>query len=303
MDLPATTDQVDSAGTILNDRSQTLATRFRALFILRNLKDDRSVEWIAKAFGDSSALLKHELAYCLGQMQNPSAIPHLIAVLEDVEQEPMVRHEAGEALGAVGNPSVIGVLSKYAQDSILEVAETCQLALQRIQWVKAAKRGDQDSRIETIYNSVDPAPAACNQNVEDLAALLIDENNTLWNRYRAMFALRNMNTPKSIKAIAQGLYCKDSALFRHEIAYVLGQIQSPLVIPELSYGLKRAEESGMVRHECAEALGSIATPECRKLLEEYSHDKERVVRESCEVAIDMADYEQNREGFQYAHLN
>lgn len=68
--------------------------------------------------------------------------------------------------------------------------------------------------------------------------------------------------------------CKDSALFRHEIAYVLGQIQSPLTIEALSKCLKNTKEEGMVRHECAEALGSIAEPECQKLLKEYRLDNE-----------------------------
>lgn len=63
-----------------------MAERFRVLFILRNLKDDRSVQWIGRALSDESALLKHELAYCLGQMRNPSAIPILIQTLEDTTQ-------------------------------------------------------------------------------------------------------------------------------------------------------------------------------------------------------------------------
>lgn len=54
-----------------------------------------AIEWIGKAFADQSALLKHELAYCLGQMQDTRAIPTLTAVLKDREQEAMVRHEAG----------------------------------------------------------------------------------------------------------------------------------------------------------------------------------------------------------------
>ena len=55
----------------------------------------------------------------------------------------------------------------------------------------------------------------------------------------------------------------------------------------------------MVRHECAEALGSIATKECTDILEEYLKDEHRVVKESCEVALDMCDYAQTDE-FQYA---
>ena len=45
----------------------------------------------------------------------------------------------------------------------------------------------------------------------------------------------------------------------------------------------------MVRHEAAEALGGIATPEVLPHLREWlaRDDAPRVVRESCEVALDM----------------
>lgn len=97
---------------------------------------------------------------------------------------------------------------------------------------------------------------------------------------------------------ASGLKC-NSALFRHEIAYVLGQVQSPVCIPELIERLELAEENEMVRHECAEALGSIAHDRCREVLEKYVKDNARVVKESCEVALDMCEYENSPE-FQYA---
>ena len=47
----------------------------------------------------------------------------------------------------------------------------------------------------------------------------------------------------------------------------------------------------MVRHECAEALGAIATDDCMTALKHYLADSEVVVRESCEVALDMCEYE------------
>lgn len=45
----------------------------------------------------------------------------------------------------------------------------------------------------------------------------------------------------------------------------------------------------MVRHEAAEALGGIATPEVLPYLKKWMSidDSPRVVRESCQVAIDM----------------
>ncbi len=75
-----------------------LHERFRALFTLKNIATDRAVEIIGKAFADPSALLKHELAYVLGQMRLPVAIPILSTVLENGKEDPMVRHEVGDPM-------------------------------------------------------------------------------------------------------------------------------------------------------------------------------------------------------------
>lgn len=91
--------QIRSIGKVLNDVNRPLKERFRALFTLRNIGGDVSIECIQSCFSDSSVLLKHELAYCLGQMQDKKANSILISILEDTKQEPMVRHEAGMKLG------------------------------------------------------------------------------------------------------------------------------------------------------------------------------------------------------------
>ena len=78
-------------------------------------------------------------------------------------------------------------------------------------------------------------------------------------------------------------------LNRHEIAYVFGQLSSPHSVPSLITVLRNSTEEDMVRHEAAEALGIIATEECLPVLQEFVGREEvpRVVRESCEVALDM----------------
>ena len=91
-----TEQEVEGVGQTLVDPQKPLQARFRALFTLRGLGGPAAISWISRAFSDDSALLKHELAYCLGQMQDSRAIPVLVAVLRDTRQEPMVRHEAGE---------------------------------------------------------------------------------------------------------------------------------------------------------------------------------------------------------------
>ena len=96
-------EEISRIGQILNDVNRPLKERFRALFTLKNLGSHAAIEEIAKAFQDKSELLKHEVAYCLGQMGDCHAIPILVSVLNDLKQEPIVRHEAAEALGAIGD--------------------------------------------------------------------------------------------------------------------------------------------------------------------------------------------------------
>lgn len=212
----------------------------------------------------------------------------------------MVRHEAGEALGAIGiySTEVKSILSKFSTDKFPEVAETCQLALGRLEWLEKQSKQAEENLSENPYHSVDPAPPDAKTSVTDLRLKLLDENENLFERYRAMFGLRNNGSDEAVLALCEGMKCS-SALFRHEVAYVLGQIQSPLSVSALVENLKDENENNMVRHECAETLGSIGTTECVKVLEVYLKDKEPVVRESCEVALDITDYENNNE-FQYA---
>lgn len=76
-------------------------------------------------------------------------------------------------------------------------------------------------------------------------------------------------------------------------------MQHPAAVPALRAALELSDENPMVRHEAAEALGSIGKEECLTVLQQYRGDKERVVKESCEVALDMLEYE-NSDQFQYA---
>ena len=114
-----------------------------------------------------------------------------------------------------------------------------------------------------------------------------------------MFSLRNINTDQSAGALAAGLRCPGSALFRHEVGYVLGQMSNSSVVKELAAVVRDRSESGMVRHEAAEALGSIASPEAVAVLQEHLKDEVRVVSESCVVALDMCEYENSPQQFQF----
>lgn len=108
----------------------------------------------------------------------------------------------GEALGAIGEPTVIPLLEKYCKDPVPEVAETCELALGRLRWLESNR--NTESSQKNPYSTVDPAPPAETNDVEVLRNILLDENKSLFDRYRAMFSLRNLGTTESVLALTEG---------------------------------------------------------------------------------------------------
>ena len=286
---------------VIDDVTAPVAKRMRAIYYLRTMETEEAVKILMVGLNDkrNSPLLRHELAYVLGQMRNRIACGTLESVLADQSDDVMVRHECAEALGAIGASSSKTILEKFANkaDEPIEVKETCEIAHNFIKWKDEGEKGEKPLTCAcmTTYNSVDPAPAseAENLSVDELGKQLGDESLPLFERYRAMFALRNRGGDDAAIMLGKILVeDSSSALLRHEVAYVLGQMQLPAGANALAESLKRLNEHNMVRHEAAEALGAIvgAEEKCKILLEEFLKDQDDVVRESCEVALDCQDY-------------
>lgn len=62
-------EEVRSLKAKLQDQELPLPERFRALFALRNIPTENAAEALMDTFDDPSALLRHELAFALGQME------------------------------------------------------------------------------------------------------------------------------------------------------------------------------------------------------------------------------------------
>ncbi len=244
----------------------------------------------------------------------------------------MVRHEAAEALGALGDVGSLGLLRERLGDGGEKgvVRETCEIAVGRIEWARGKGREGERLRERFVphclitigmewvlmrgsdFTSVDPAPPlALNEracSIDEMREQLLDLQLPLFDRYRAMFALRDLASPPdlptavlAVKALAAG-FVDPSALFRHEIAFVFGQLSHPASIPSLKTTLANRGEESMVRHEAAEALGSLGEEEgVEEFLRNFLQDEERVVRESVVVALDMAEFERGKER-EYAAL-
>ena len=82
------------------------------------------------------------------------------------------------------------------------------------------------TRPERAYTSIDPAPPTSgllkgkpapedlsHDSIEPLRVALTDPALSLFERYRAMFALRNIGTDEAVDALASG-FTDDSALFK-----------------------------------------------------------------------------------------
>lgn len=275
---------------------ESITDRMKLVFDLRTKNTSEAVELLSEALiarpGPNDVLLRHELAFCLGQMDRKysvQALDALWSVLRDENDDSVVRHEAAEALGAIGHKSSLPILKRFVDHPVEEIRSTVRLSIELLE-------DPSDSHTnESEYASIDPAKPFDEDDTEEARArwttALLDVQVGLAVRYRALFSLRNA---KDVDAVARALVDvdaqTDSALLRHEVCYVLGQLEDARAVGALESALKDLGEHDMVRHEAAEALGAIGNEECVVLLEEFSTDDSRVVSESCRAALDTLAY-------------
>ncbi|KAL7487874.1 hypothetical protein ACHAW6_013474 [Cyclotella cf. meneghiniana] len=324
--MPFETPPLSSLQRTLSDPSAPIGMRMRATYFLRQIYDDarrnESPQLPSSSCSDPQtaaavvietlcanlqipshgALLRHEFAYVLGQLRDIRALPALEKTLLSEHDDIMVRHECAEALGAIGSDSSLSALQRCVRDASVEVGETCRLALDFIRWKNDGERqgrGDAPAACACMlspYSSHDPAPPHPDHvdlSTEEIGTILRDVEAPLFQRFRAMFSLRNRGGEESVHQLGRALVSDaSSALLRHEVAYVLGQMQHPASVEYLATSLQRTGEHKMVRHESAEALGAIEERwgECEHILKQFLEDQDVVVRESCMVALDAADY-------------
>ncbi len=221
--------------SVLLNIEEPIAKRTQAAFRLRTDGREASCRIIETALTNKldCDLMRHELAYIIGQMQFQSSSPLLESILLDEDDSVLVRHECAEALGALGSVRSVNILTSLSSHPSVEIAETCQIALDLINWrqhqvdINAACSVNEKS----LYLSVDPAPPMKeSMSIDEMTAVLLDsETSNLFSRYRAMFSLRDLNSDAAALALVRG-FQDSSALFRHEIAFVLGQMQRSVTV-------------------------------------------------------------------------
>lgn len=74
------------------------------------------------------------------------------------------------------------------------------MAVKRLEWLQKHTTKSTSSP----YSSVDPAPPSEEKDVGKLRQILMDDSRPLFERYRAMFALRNIGGESAVLALADG---------------------------------------------------------------------------------------------------
>lgn len=123
-----------------------------------------------------------------------------------------------------------------------------------------------------------------------------------------MYILRNIGCDLSVDILSK---CFDdaSALFKHEVAYCIGQTGNKKAVPLLCSILENRKQGcfitlqwfmssiymryvfmvedleNIVRHEAGEALGAIGDPAALPTLRKYLDDSIKAVSQTCELAI------------------
>jgi len=213
-----------------------------------------------------------------------------------------VLHEAVEALGNISYSNTEKLLDRFTAEKDGMLYETCFLTKKLIEWRAATENGKTEgldlTKLKCTTN--DPAPpfnAVQDPRYGDIKFLqgmiLDDKNYDLFERYRALFTLREIYTEESVLAICQCLTKENSRncsdLLKHEVAFVLAQMKEVRMpaVPYLLECVANPDEAPIVRHEVLICLGEMVDD--KSLLEHFLQSPDLIVSQSCEAALNMID--------------
>lgn len=289
---------------------------YRALFQIRSQCPSvgEAADMLQRAFFSrackGSMLLMHEVCYNMGQLGARATSKDkvkigkfLLWVLDNEALDEVTRHEAAEGLGAVTvydvdaqndnshdqhetialNALRIDTYEVLQRNSNQEtpLGQTCYLA------VKAIDDPRHDGRIcACLFQSYDPAlgdPNATTSDISKFYTQCADPLLDLFDRYVAMFTLRNLGAVEELAKIL--LEDQSTPVLRHEICFVLGQMENEVATRALELSLLDEKEHVMSRHEAAIALGSIGADTSVEVLQKLSNHSDPMVAESCRVAL------------------
>lgn len=234
-----------------------------------------------------SELLRHEAMYVMGQMRAQRTFPFLVARMNDEKEFPIVRHEAGEALANFHNikEKCIPEMEKHYNSDVPVLKSTVRVGIEKL------KTFSEESRLGKKFNgTIEPAEPfnksellefLKNKGVEAAEQLQPDQLYKIvqekilssydeveeYPKYRMTYFLRDEATKEAIEVLVSMLEPENrenvSELLRHEVSFILGQINdgSDIITKILTRVSFDEEESAIVRHEAILAFYEIKKDE------------------------------------------
>jgi len=305
-------EDINELSKILQDENIEIRIRTGALFKLRTIGSLECVKILENALisEKGSDLLRHEVCYCFGQMistkENCDEIESFLykEVFDDPKKyAPIVLHEAAEALGNINSTNNVKLLERFINHEDDIIKETCEISVDNIKWMQMTNNGESEglNKLDLIYKTNDPAPPFNFKDkkgeystIQKVKEVLHDMSRTTFDRYRALFTLREFNNEEAVSVLCmcfdKAIRDKFSPLFRHEVSFILGQMceKAKSALETLEKVLQDEEEDPIVRHETALTLGEIT--KSKDLLLKYTLHHDRLIKESCEIALDFVDW-------------
>jgi deoxyhypusine monooxygenase len=306
-----------SIAELLADHTADISKRYNAIFEARSfLTDEATVEAIKNlldGFKTKSVLLRHEACYVLGQVGHLAATERLRKILADDMEHEITRHEAIEALAAIGDIKSIDLIDSIANspDSTIPMKETCILALNKLKKSESGVSETSNFNTKDPINIEDSSVVYTTEDIQTLRDYMLADSTSLQEKYETLFKLRNVKDPNgepSMEAARAVAYLmkndRSSALFRHELAFVLAQMAfgrpDDQLIELVQECFTNEQEHSMVRHEAAIALGSIGGKKSKLVLAQYIEENDptsaessldqQIVLESCQVSLESLKY-------------
>jgi len=233
--------------------------------------------------------------------------PTIIAFLQKIMDEGhkgkhgmIVIHEAVEALANMNFEGTMKELKSLEGDLHSMVSETVFLAEKLIEWNTKTNHGETEGLdLNALSISTnDPAPPfnwkkePKYADVETLGEILLDNQNyDLFERYRAMFTLRELQSEEAVVALARTFMVANfercSPLLKHEVAFVLAQMPTVFkaAVPYILEAVNNEKEAPIVKHEALVSLGEMLDDE--EPIKPFLRHHDDVVRESAEVAMHL----------------
>ncbi|MCY3413108.1 MAG: HEAT repeat domain-containing protein [Candidatus Heimdallarchaeota archaeon] len=231
--------------------------------IFRSLKyqePDEIEQIIYYLHHDSSAIVKHEAAFALGEIKNKKLAAKELSYAIQHDPSVFVIHEASLALSNLGLAEYQPILRSVLDHPDSNVRKTAKIALQRLEMKQSSEKILSESSI------LDPTIK------EEI-------------RIQLVFQHMNQGTEEDIDLLLKALKQESDPIVKHEIVFALGESASKKVVGPLIKELQ-VDGNTFVRHEILLALGTLGNEDSVDFIKEFLDHPNPDIVESAYMALE-----------------